>query len=147
MEAWGVVFLGVIAASTVVQAVVLVGLARAGQKLGRQIEDLRRRIDEDIRPGLESLTRVTHSLATISDVAAVQAQRIGDVMSGVLDRTEETVDYVQKMLLKPLASLGDLLALLKGVRHGIDVYRQLGSARREHRGAARRYQDDEHLFI
>ncbi len=147
MEAWGVVFLGVIAAATVVQAVVLVGLARAGQRLGRQVEDLRRRIDEDIRPGLESLTRVTHSLATISDVAAVQAQRLGDVMSGVLDRAEETVDFVQKMLLKPLGSLSDVLALLKGVRHGIDVYRQLGSAERQHRGAARRYQDDEHLFI
>jgi hypothetical protein len=54
---------------------------------------------------------------------------------------------VQKMVLKPLGALTDVIALLRGVRHGIDVYRQLGSAHREQRGAARRYQDDEHLLI
>jgi len=147
MESWGVVFLGVIAASSVVQAVFLIGLARAGQRLGRRVEELQRRVDQDLRPGLENLTRVTHSLASIADLAAAHAQHAGDVLSGAVDRVEETVALVQKMVLKPLGSLAEVMALLKGVRHGIEVYRQLGSARREHRGAARRYQDDEHLFI
>jgi hypothetical protein len=147
MESWGVVFLGVIAASSVVQAVFLIGLARAGQRLGRRVEDLQQRVDHDLRPGLENLTRVTHSLAAITDVAAVQAQHVGDVLAGAVDRVEETIALVQKTVLKPLGSLTDLMALLKGVRHGIEVYRQLGTVRREQRGAARRYQDDEHLFI
>jgi len=146
MESWGVVFLGVIAASSVVQAVFLIGLARAGQRLGRRVEDLQQRIDRDLRPGLENLTRVTQSLACITDVAAAQTQRIGDVLAAV-DRVEETIGLVQRTVLKPLSSLTDVMALLKGVRHGIDVYRQLGHVRREQRGAARRYQDDEHLFI
>lgn len=147
MDSWGVVFLGMIAASSVVQAVFLIGLARAGQRLGRRVEDLQQRIDRDLRPGLENLTRVTQSLAVIADVAAVQTQRVGDMLAGAVDRVEETVGLVQKMVLKPLGSLTDLMALLKGVRHGIEVYRQLGNVRREQRGAARRYQDDEHLFI
>jgi hypothetical protein len=147
MDSWGVVFLGVIAASSVVQAVFLIGLARAGQRLARRVEELQRRIDHDLRPGLENLTRITHTLAVITDVAAVQAQRAGEMVTGALDRVEETIALVQQMVLKPLGSLSDLMAVLKGVRHGIEVYRQLGGVRREHRGAARRYQDDEHLFI
>jgi hypothetical protein len=147
MESWGVLFLGVIAASSLVQAAFLVGLARAGQKLARRVEDLQQRVDQDLRPGLENLMRVTRSLAVISDVAAAQTQRIGDVLSGALDRVEGTLDLVQKTVLRPLGPLSDLMALLKGLRHGVEVYRQLGSVQREHRGTARRYQDDEHLFI
>ena len=49
--------------------------------------------------------------------------------------------------LRERGHVADLMAVLKGVRHGIEGYRQLGGVRREQRGAARRYQDDEHLFI
>ena len=147
MESWGIVFLGVIAASSVVQAVFLIGMARAGQRLGQRLDDLQRGIDQDLRPGLENLTRVTQSLAAISDVAAVQTQRIGELVANALDRAEETIDLVQKTVLKPLGPLADLMAFFKGVRRGLDVYRQLGAMDRERRGGARHYQDDEHLFI
>jgi hypothetical protein len=147
MESWGVVFLGVIAAASVVQAVFLIGLARAGQRMGKRLDDLQRRIDEDLRPGLENLTRVTQSLAAISDVAAAQTLRIGELVTTALDRAEETVDLVQKTLLKPLGPLADVMAFFKGVRRGVDVYRQLGAMDRERRVAPRHYQDDEHLFI
>ena len=44
MEAWGVVFLGIIAAAGTVQAFFLVGLARTGRQLGRRLDALQERV-------------------------------------------------------------------------------------------------------
>jgi hypothetical protein len=147
MESWGVSFLGVIALSSLVQTAFLVGLIVAGRRLGRRIDELQKRVDQDIRPGLENLTRVTRNLAEISDVAARETQRIAEVVGSTLDRLEETAQLVQRFVLKPLAPLADAIALLKGLRRGVEVFKRLGEADRERRGGVRRYHDDEHLFI
>jgi hypothetical protein len=147
METWGVVFLGVIAAASVVQAVFLIGLARSGRRLGSRLDELQRRIERDIRPGLEHLSRVTRNLGEISDVATETTHRAAEVLTAALGRLEEAVGLVQKLLLRPLGPFADLLALLRGLQRGLSVYRQLGGVDPERRGGARRYQDDEHLFI
>ena len=147
METWGVVFLGIIALTSVVQAAFLIGLARAGQRLGQRLEALQKHIDDDIRPGLEHLTRVTRNIAEISDLAALQTQRVSEVLANTLDRVEETTELVQRLVLRPLAPLADVLAFIKGLRRGIEAYRELGGVSSESRATVRRYQDDEHLFI
>ncbi len=147
METWAVVFLGIIALTSVVQAAFLIGLARAGQRLGQRLEALQKRVDEDIRPGLDNLTRVTRNLAEISDLAALQTQRISEVLSNTLDRVEETAEVVQRVVLRPLAPLADVLAFIKGLRRGLQAYRELGGASSESRATVHRDQDDEHLFI
>jgi hypothetical protein len=147
METWGVVFLGIIALSSIVQAAFLIGLARAGQRLGQRLEALQRRVDEDIRPGLEHLTRVTRNVAEISDLAALQTQRVSEILSNTLDRVEETTELVQRLVLRPLAPLADVLAFVKGLRRGLETFRELGGVSSESRATVRRYQDDEHLFI
>ena len=146
MESWGVTFLGVIALSSLVQTAFLVRLVMAGRRLGRRIDELQKRVDQDIRPGLENLTRVTRNLAEISDVAARETQRIAEVVGSTLDRLEETTQLVQRFVLRPLAPLADVIALLKGLRRGVEVFKRLGESDRERRGV-RRYHDDEHLFI
>jgi hypothetical protein len=147
MEAWGIVFLGIIAVSSVVQAAVLVGLARAGQRLGQRMDELQKRIDRDIRPGLESLRRVTDNLAEMSDIAALQTRRLGEALSDGLERVEAALDAVQRFVLRPLGPLTTVLSLLRGLRRGVDVYRRLGAMDPDRRGRARRYESDEHLFI
>jgi hypothetical protein len=54
---------------------------------------------------------------------------------------------VQKLILRPLKPIGGIVAFLRGVQHGLDVYLQLGReapAVPRRRGAG---EDDEHLFI
>jgi hypothetical protein len=147
METWGVVFLGIIALTSVVQAAFLIGLARAGRRLGQRVDALQRRIDEDLRPGLDHLTRLTRNLAEISDLAALQTQRVSEVLSNTLDRVEETTELVQRLVLRPLAPLAEIVAFIKGLRRGLEAYRELGGVSSESRATVRRYQDDEHLFI
>ena len=62
-------------------------------------------------------------------------------------RVEETRDEVKAVLSHPAAALGDVLAFLKGIRRGLEVYRQLGGFEAQTRGSSRRYAEDEHLFI
>jgi hypothetical protein len=83
----------------------------------------------------------------ISDLATAQAQRIQDVISETARRVEETREEVKAILAHPAAALGDLLAFLKGVKRGLEVYRQLGGFEAQTRGSTRRYAEDEHLFI
>jgi len=83
----------------------------------------------------------------VSDLAAAQAARIQDVVAETARRVEETRDEVKAVLAHPAAALGDVLAFLKGIRRGLEVYRQLGGFEAQTRGSSRRYAEDEHLFI
>lgn len=147
MESWAVVFLGVIAASAVVQAAVSIGLARAGMRLGQRLDDLQRQMDRDLRPALESFGRVSRNIAEISDLAARETRRAAEVVGEALGRVEAASEALQSFVMRPLGPLSNVMSLIRGLRHGIDVYRRLGSADREQRARARRYEEDEHLFI
>jgi len=71
MEVWGVIFLGVIALSSLVQAAFLIGVAAraaAWPEAGR----IAGAVDREIRPTLEALTRVTRNIAEISDLGVLQ---------------------------------------------------------------------------
>ena len=147
METWGVVFLGIIAASSIVQAIFLVGVMRAGQRLGQRVDELQERLDREIQPGLENLSKVTKNLADMSDVAAREVFHLAEAMAAAVDRVEDVVRIIPKVVLRPLGPATELLALLKGVRRGIQVFRRLGEARHDHRVPPRAYNEDEHLFI
>jgi hypothetical protein len=149
MQSWIVVFLGVIALCSLVQAGFLIGLAVGGRRLARRIDALQQRIDREIRPSLDHLSQVTRNAAEISELAAAQVRRIDEVLADTVAKVEDTTEALHKLLLRPLAPIADVVAFFKGVRRGIDVYRLLRGADAERRGSSRRYADaeDEHLFI
>ncbi len=148
MDSWGVVFLGVIALSSVVQAVFLLGLAAEGKKLSRRLDDLQQRLDREMRPALDQLSRISRNLGEISDLAVLQARRVDDLVQDTILKIEDTTEVVRKLIVRPLGPLADVVAMLKGFKRGIEVYRQLSGFDSERRGS-RRYDDaeDEHLFI
>lgn len=148
MEAWGVVFLGIIAAAALVQAFFLLGLARSGRQLTRRLDALQERVDREIRPSLDNLSRVTRNLADVSDLAVLQMRRFDGLLADTVEKVEETTSLVQRVVLRPLTPFVEFAALLKGLRRGIDVYNRLRGFDRRERPVARRYgDDDEHLFI
>lgn len=144
---WAVAFLGVIAASSAVQAVFLIGLARGGRKLARRLDDLNNRIDREIRPTLDNLTRVTRNLAEVSDLAVLQARRIDLLVEDTVIKVEETTDTLRRLVARPLRPLANVLAFLRAVRRAVGVYRRLGGLAKQAEGRNRQYRDDEHLFI
>ena len=147
MDTVGVVFLGVIALSSLIQGALLLMLARGGLRLSKRIQDLQARVEAELKPILDDVSVVSRNVTLVSDLATAQAQRIQDVITETARKVEETREEVRAVLAHPAAAVGDILAFLKGIRRGLEVYRQLGGFEAQTRGSSRRYAEDEHLFI
>lgn len=147
MDTVGVVFLGVIALSSLVQGALLIVLARGGLRLNRRIQDLQGRMEREVKPILDDVNVVARNLSQVSELATAQAHRIQGVVAETIHRIEETRGEIRSALGHPVSALSDVVAILKGVRRGIEVYRKLGDLEAQVRGSSRRYSDDEHLFI
>ena len=151
MESWGVFFLGVIAVSAVVQAVFLIGLLVFGRRLARRLDALQARLDRDIGPALANLTRVSHAAAEIADMATLQARRLDLVLGETIERIGDTAATVQRLVSRPLKPIANLVALLKGVQRGVEVFLAFDREAPPHRRIPPRRrgpgEDDEHLFV
>lgn len=147
MSGWAVAFLGILALSSLTQTVFLVVLALESRRVAARVGELQQRMEKELRPSLESLSRVTKNVAEISDLGVLQAQRIDAAMADALEKFEDTTETVRRMVIKPLKPLAEIFALLKGIRRGLAVYNQLRGFDGGTRGQARSYADDEHLFI
>jgi hypothetical protein len=152
MESWGIFFLGVIALASLVQAGFLIGLAILGRRLGRRVDALQTRLDREISPALDNFNRVSRAAGEIADLATLQARRLDLVLADTIDKVEETTALVQRLVVKPLKPIGGMIAFLRGLQRGMEVFLQYDRAaapdrrppppRRRGRG-----EDEEHLFI
>jgi hypothetical protein len=143
-------FLGVIAVASLVQAGFLVALAVGGLRLFRKVDELQTRLDREIRPALDGINRLTRNAAEISDLTTLQVRRLDYFVADSLDKLEDVTSSLRGFVVRPLRPLGDLAAFVRGLRRGLDVYRQLGGFERRRRVAPPRRphaDDDEHLFI
>jgi hypothetical protein len=147
METVGVVFLGVIALSSLVQALFLIGLAREGRNVARRLDEIERKFETELTPSLRNLARLSQNLADVSDMVNTQSRRVDAFMADTIDKLEDATGMLRQVMMRPMSTLLDITALLKGIRKGVEIYRRLGGMESEHRGGARRYADDEHLFI
>ena len=149
METWGVVFLGAIAVSSVVQAAFLVALAIAGLRLARRLDALQTQLDQQIAPTLKGIEQVSRNAAEVSDLATVQARRLDLLLADTIEKVEDTASIVQRLVIRPLRPLSHIVAVLRGLQAGVDVFLQL--ERRESPPPApskrRSAEEDEHLFI
>jgi len=148
MSDWVTIFLGVIALGSLTQMAVLVLLFLESRKAVRRLDALQLRVEKDLRPALEGLARISRNLAEVSDLAVLEARRVDVAVADVIDQFQELTRDIRSTLVRPLGPLVDILAFVKGVQRGIQVYRQLGGFDARERGAHRHYaEEDEHLFI
>jgi len=149
MDSMGVTFMGIIAFSTLVQAALLVHLALAWRRLARRIDEVQKRVDREIQPALENLSRITRNLGEISDLATLQARRIDGLLADTVEKIEQATGLIQKAIVRPLGPFVDIVAFLKGIRRGLEVYHKLRGFESRGRPHSRRQLDveDEHLFI
>jgi hypothetical protein len=145
METWGVVFLGIIALASVVQAGFLIALAVYGRRLARRVDALQVKLDREIAPVLANFDRVGRAAAEIADLVTLQARRLDLLLADTIEKVEEATTAVQQLVVRPLKPIGAIVAFLKGLQRGMDVYFQLGRGGTPRRRA--HGEDDEHLFI
>ena len=144
MESWGVFFLGVIALASVVQAGFLLGLVFYGRRLAQRVDALQVRLDREISPALENFNRVSRAAAEIADLATLQARRLDLLLADTIDKVEETTATIQQFVVRPLKPIGGVVAFLKGLQRGMDVYFKFDRSAPPRRRVPG--EDDEHLF-
>ena len=147
MDDVALIFLGVIALAAAVQGAFLVALGMGGRRLLRRVNEVHAGLQAEIRPAFENMNRVASDLTEMSAVTAAQVQKVEDLVAHTVARIDDMRAQVATAAARPLDSFRDLGAVLKGLRRGLQVYRQLGALGAQRRGATRRYAGDEHLFI
>ena len=148
MDSPGVhMLLAAIALSSIVQAVVLIGVAWGGLQFMRRFQQLQGRVERDIAPVVESLGAVSRNVAEASELAVLQVRRVEAVVEDTITRVDEARAQFRRVFRRPRGLFGDAAALVKGVKRGLAVYHRLGGLQAQARGKTRSYTGDEHLFI
>lgn len=106
-------FLGIIAGSVLVMAVIQVAAVVWAARTARRVNDLAARVERDLQPVVQSLQTLSAEAARAAALAAVQMERADEMMSGLRDRLDETVRGVQDTLLRPARDLMSLLQTLR----------------------------------
>ena len=122
------IVLGVVAIATTVQAVALVSVLLAVRRLEGRFDEAAREL-RALRPRLERLGRVIDNLADWTDAVAERVPRVAADIESTLDQLRGIARFGAMMLVKPLRPLGAALALWKGLKSGVNAYRQLRPAR------------------
>jgi hypothetical protein len=107
------VFLGIMAVSLAAMAILQIALIivgiRAAQKLAAVAEDLRR----EVRPLMEKVNRIADDANRVTSLAALQVERIDQIMSTTAVRFDETLGVIQGLVSGPIRQSAVVIAAFK----------------------------------
>lgn len=135
------VFLGVIAASVVVMALVQLGTIVVAARAARRLERLASLLENDIRPVVASLQALTADAARATALATAQVERADRLFGDVAARVEQTLAAVQDTLIAPAR---EGFAWLSGLKAVLSALLDTKRPPQPKRGGV---EDDEALFI
>ena len=135
------VLLGIIAAATVIMAVMQVLLFVAARRLGGRVQELSNRVETEVRPLLAHASTVAENAARASALAVVQVERADRLFQELSRRVDDTLAIVQGALLAPAR---EGRALLAAVTAAVGAFRELRVASRARSQAV---DEEESLFI
>jgi hypothetical protein len=137
---WATVFLGVIAAATLVTAVLQVVLLVAGVSLVRRISRFVDVVETEVKPIIGHIDAIARDASRAASLALAQVERADQLLSDTIQRFEQTLTTVQALI---VGALREGNALMMGFRAVMAAVR--GFQRRQ--STRRRAEDDEALFI
>ena len=139
MSGWTDVFLGVIAAATLVTAIIQVGVLVAAGLLARRLSRLTERVEQELKPIFGHLDSIGRDAARAVSVATAQVDRVDSLFADFASRAEQTMDVVQNAAAAPAR---EVTALLTGIRAALATLRDARRGRPRARG-----EDEDALFI
>ncbi len=107
------VFLGIMAASLAVMAIIQVALIIAGilaiRKLGAVADELRR----EVAPLMDKVNRIADDASRVTALAALQVERVDQFMAATTTRVDQTLGIVQGLLSGPVRQSTVLIAAFR----------------------------------
>jgi hypothetical protein len=122
MEAWNSVFLGLIALALVVQTVIAVRLAMAGQRVVERLDALETRLQQDLKQPLEQLVRVAASLEVVTEAAVRQIPQVEAAIADTVRSVHRVASILDFTALTALGPVGKGVAVFRAVRRAYQVY-------------------------
>ena len=135
-------FLGLIAAATVIMAVVQVGVILVLVRVAKRVDEVSQRVEREIGPLAERLTKVADNLQHVTSLASVQVERVDRLLSSATRRAEETMGLIQGAVVGPMR---EGLAVISAIRGVVGAFKSLRGGDGG-RGSSR-FDDEDPLFI
>lgn len=141
MNEWSGVFLAVIAAATLVMALIQVGAIVVALKAAKQAQAMVASVQRDVQPLLAKVNGLADEASRTAAIATAQAEKIDRLVTDLTRRVEETSAVVQQAIVTPAR---EGLAVVAAVKAAIGVFSNFG----DFRGRPGRHgEDDDALFI
>ena len=137
---WSEVFLGVIAAGTLVMALIQVGAIIAAMRLARQAQQMIASVQQEVRPLLAKASAMADEASRTVALATAQAEKVDVVVTDLARRVEDTAAVLQEAIITPAR---EGMAIVAAVRAAFGALRGW----RDHPRHRRTAEEEDPLFI
>jgi NAD-specific glutamate dehydrogenase len=134
------VFLGVIAAATLIMAGIQVGAIVAALRVAKRLDRLANQVEHEVRPLIAQATDLAEQARRSMALANQQVERIDGMMAEITGRVTETVEILQRSVITPIREGS---AVIAGLKAGFEALRSL----RRTPARTGRVEDEDALFI
>jgi hypothetical protein len=135
---WAVVWLGVMAVSLLVMAIIQIGFIIASMKLVTQltatVEDARK----ELRPLVEKINRIADDASRATSLAALQVERVDQMLSVTAARVDDATTIIRAAIGGPIRQGAAVLMAVRAIASAL---------RRKPAGASGRHDEDDALFV
>ena len=126
MSDWALIWLGIIAVSVAVMAIIQIGLIVASLRVARQLSATTEELRREIRPLVDKVHRIADEAGRATSLATVQIERVDQILSTTTARVDEGLAIVRHAIGGPLRQ-GYAVAL--AVRAEISAFGQRAPGR------------------
>jgi hypothetical protein len=138
---WSDVFLGVIAAATLIMALVQISAIITAFKLSRQAQQVLQSVHQEVRPLIARAQAIAEEASHTVSIATAQAHKLDRLITDLSVRVDETAGIVQEAIITPAR---EGLAIFAAVKAGVAALRGLREMRPRN---GRHAEEEDPLFI
>ena len=140
-DGWSDLFLGVIAAATLLMALVQVGAVITALRLARQAQQAIQSVHQDVKPLLARAQSITEEASRTVALATAQAQKVDLLITDLSQRVDETAAVLQHAIMTPAREGLAIVAAVKAALAALRGMRELGTRNGRHA------EEEDPLFI
>jgi hypothetical protein len=137
---WSQAFLGVIAVSTALMAVMQIGALVVLARVAVQVRDIVATLQKDIRPLIGRANQIADEASKTAAIATAQAQKIDRLVTDLTRRVDETSAIVQQAIVTPAR---EGMAIVAALKAGFGALK----GARDMRGRSAGVEEEDALFI
>jgi hypothetical protein len=137
---WTSAFLGVIALSTLIMALIQVGAIIATLRVVREAQQVLKSVRQEVHPVIARATALADEASRTVALATAQMQKVDRLVTDLSQRVDETSSVVQQAIVTPAR---EGIAIVAAVKAALGVLRGLGPPGRP----GRHSEEEDALFI